>query len=413
MIANRNREGDMRASLRFLAVAALSVALAACGANKASIFRDYEAYDSDTGERTNSVLIDAKQRAILAAPAGTAELDDKAFRRDVYLCAEPSPDALSAISSTFAGSLGGVFGPGKEVQGALAAALSETASELGKRNATIQLLRDGLYRQCEAYMNGLIDKTYYEEIAHKYVNAMVTLLAIEELTPGAATATQIGVADGATVSADAESEVSPAAPAATEGEAGDQPATGTETETPPPQGAGTGQDQGGSASGQASAPAPTVSVNLPGAGTKIDPHVSAAVNSMVTFFLVKDTVDFCLRKLSALSREAGGTAATASAAAFAETCEFVVREHMAAQGEVSRAAGASAVGGTFGRDSCGDALKSFWQPGGIFDQDNQSKIEQAMADLGIGVSLPFLINTAESAEDRQKVGQKLNLPDCL
>jgi hypothetical protein len=87
---------------------------------------------------------------------------------------------------------------------------------------------------------------------------------------------------------------------------------------------------------------------------------------------------------------------------------------MLVQGEVSRAAGVSAAGGTFDRDACGTALKSFWQPGGGgFDDDNRKKIEQAMAEVGVGVSLPFLINTAESAEDRKKVGQKLNLPDCL
>jgi hypothetical protein len=258
---------------RSLAVAALSAVLAACGANRASIFRDYEAYDGDTGQRTSSVLIDAKQRAILSAPAGRAEMRDAEARRDVYLCAEPSPDALSAISSTFAGSLGGLFGPGKEVQGALASALSETASELGKRNATIQLLRDGLYRQCEAYMNGLIDKFYYEQIANKYVNAMVTLLAIEELTPSAAMIAEVGAADGATVGAGTEAAVSSGAPAATDGEAGDQAATGPQTGTPAPEGSGAGQGQGGGASGQASAAAPTVSVNLPGTAARIDPHV--------------------------------------------------------------------------------------------------------------------------------------------
>ena len=79
----------------------------------------------------------------------------------VFICAEPSPDALSAISSVFSGSGSfSIFGKA-EGSGGVAAALKEAAEELGSRNATIQLLRDGLYRQCEAYLNGMIDRKTY------------------------------------------------------------------------------------------------------------------------------------------------------------------------------------------------------------------------------------------------------------
>jgi len=124
----------MRRYADHLCVIAFALVTASCGANFSSIFRSYDAYDNRLGApETQSVLIDAKQRAILAAPVDSASWkdSDKSRARKVLLCAEPSPDALSAISSTFAGSFGGVFGPGKEVQASLAQAFTETASQLG------------------------------------------------------------------------------------------------------------------------------------------------------------------------------------------------------------------------------------------------------------------------------------------
>ena len=105
------------------------------------------------------------------------------MKRVAFVCAEPSPDALSAISAAFSGGLV-LTRKGMESRQSLANTVQETAKQLGTRNATIQLLRDGLYRQCEAYMNGLIDKEDYSWIANKYINAMVVLLAIEEITRG-------------------------------------------------------------------------------------------------------------------------------------------------------------------------------------------------------------------------------------
>ncbi len=58
---------------------------------------------------------------------------------------------------------------------------SEAATELGVRNATIQILRDVFYRECEAYMNGAIDAGDYKAKTDRF-DGMVTLLAVEGLT---------------------------------------------------------------------------------------------------------------------------------------------------------------------------------------------------------------------------------------
>lgn len=381
---------------RVLSVAVLGVALAGCGANFGSIFRSYEA----DGKTTN-VLVDAKQRAILSAPADKVEPIDKSRKRDVFHCAEPSPDALSAITSNFAGSFGGIFGPGKEVQGALAQAFSETASELGRRNATIQLLRDGLYRQCEAYMNGLIDQRYYEQIANKYVNAMLVLLATEEITPSAAKAVQIAAQPGSVVSADTRVVVPPQQ-AETAPEQPEQPAEPTaEGEEGAPAG-------GGTATGTAKAPPPTVSVNLPDKGEKVEQHVSVAVNTMVTWFLTKDTVDYCLRGLFAGKTPEGDSLD----AAFVEVCKEVIRQQMAQQGDVAAAFAARTSAGTFGEDDCTEAIRSFWKPGGVFNSDRLRAIEAAMSEVGVEASLPLLLSAQELATQRMQVGAKLGLDAC-
>ena len=148
----------------FRAIYCLAAAgfLAACTANDTAVFRTF---DIDSGD-DRSIVIDAKQRTIISARRYDGE------EREIQkFCAEPSPDALSAISSSFATALSvGLTGAG-EGAGSLGTALSEAASEIGKRNATIQILRDGFYRMCEASLNDSFDANYNLH-ANKLLNSM-------------------------------------------------------------------------------------------------------------------------------------------------------------------------------------------------------------------------------------------------
>ena len=49
----------------------------------------------------------------------------------------------------------------KNLAAGLGASSSETSASIGLRTQTITLLRDGLYRLCEAYMNGAVDEIQY------------------------------------------------------------------------------------------------------------------------------------------------------------------------------------------------------------------------------------------------------------
>ena len=150
----------------------------------------FRSFDIDSGE---SLSLDAKQRLVLATYKG-----GKSGNRKI-VCAEPSPDAFSATSASAAASTAFTFptllpGGGQGTtsgSGGIAAATSESAASIGLRTQTIQLLRDGLYRACEAYMNGAIDQHQYNIILLNIDKLMVTLLGIDAIggTPKAAPAT--------------------------------------------------------------------------------------------------------------------------------------------------------------------------------------------------------------------------------
>jgi hypothetical protein len=69
-----------------------------------------------------------------------------------------------------------------EAQLAFQHAVAEQVAYIGVRNSTIQLLRDGLYRACEAYMNGAIGDFGYALFLANYGRLMVALLTAEGLT---------------------------------------------------------------------------------------------------------------------------------------------------------------------------------------------------------------------------------------
>jgi hypothetical protein len=123
----------------------------------------YRTPDLDSGR---SVVLDAEQWAVLNHDDG-----------DV-VCAMPSPDALAAAAAS--GSLSVDNGAG--VSGGAAGALGESAASIGLRTQSIQLLRDALYRMCEAYANEGMDGYEYGIMMRRFQSSMVAILAIEQLT---------------------------------------------------------------------------------------------------------------------------------------------------------------------------------------------------------------------------------------
>ena len=111
-----------------------------------------------------------------------------AYEPREYLCAEPSPDVAKVVQAAITASGSGaatVTPPAggtkvdAQVAAQLAASRSEGLAQLTRRIATIQLLRDGLYRACEAYANGAINREIYSAIVSRYDRMMVTMLLAE------------------------------------------------------------------------------------------------------------------------------------------------------------------------------------------------------------------------------------------
>ena len=131
-----------------------------------SVYREFDIKDG-TG-----ALIDIKQRAIIAS-----EIETDLGEQRVVVCAEPSPDALSAYAAEFAAE-----GGNGQVGAAIAAAAQETSAFVGLRTQSIQLLRDAFYRACEGYMAGALSEAQFDILSRRYQRYMVALLGIEQLT---------------------------------------------------------------------------------------------------------------------------------------------------------------------------------------------------------------------------------------
>jgi len=132
----------------------------------------------DIDQSNESLSLDAKQRVVLVTQQGGKNRDQK------IVCAEPSPDALSAIAASASGAaavtIPGTGGGGTTGgTGGFAGGVSESVASLAMRTQTIQLLRDGYYRLCEAYMNGAIDKHQYNVVLVNIDRLMETLLGID------------------------------------------------------------------------------------------------------------------------------------------------------------------------------------------------------------------------------------------
>lgn len=167
----------MELMTRSCAVLVAVVMLGGCGAGGAKTFKKF---NIDKGD---SIAIDATTRVILVTQKGGATNDQ------FVVCGEPSPDAIVASFGAEATVKAAVpQGP----SGALSGEISQTAKSIAVRTATIQLLRDGLYRSCEAVINGMIDKTDYRTILKGIDDVMVVLQAIDSLG---------GLKDGGTASA--------------------------------------------------------------------------------------------------------------------------------------------------------------------------------------------------------------------
>lgn len=134
-------------------------------ANFDSVHRDFNV------SHGNGALIDIKQRAIIATEV------TKDSVTTTRVCAEPSPDALSAYAAEISAKASN-----SQASAGLNAAFQEGSAFVGMRTQSIQILRDFGYRLCESYLSGAISEEQYEISMRRFQKNVVALIAIEQLT---------------------------------------------------------------------------------------------------------------------------------------------------------------------------------------------------------------------------------------
>jgi hypothetical protein len=163
-----------------LTLAGLCVGLGAC-ANLETIDRV-----TDLPSSGRAIHLDAQQRLVLVSKDGT-------------YCAEPSPDALAAYAS----SLGLGISVPSQGAGSAAQALQSAAGSIGLRTQSIQLMRDALYRVCEASADGVLQPLGATLLLARSQDLTAVVVATEQLT-GAVVANQLALTSNASASASAD-----------------------------------------------------------------------------------------------------------------------------------------------------------------------------------------------------------------
>jgi hypothetical protein len=210
----------------------------------------------------------------------------------VITCAEPSPDvAKIAAAAMDASASGSASSAGNAISPALAASLatsrSEALAQLGQRIATVQLLRDGMFRACEAFSNGAIDRSAYSAILSRYDKLMITMLLGEfasntttRIMP--VTLTSSSDSEGTADATAGVPAVAPVAAAPAEGAAAAQPAAASDGT------AGTGSDAKVTSKAKSATQAPTITV-VEAASDR--PAVAAALATMQQTYIDDLNVD--------------------------------------------------------------------------------------------------------------------------
>lgn len=118
----------------------------------------------------STMLTEADTRMISLRP------NPKGGSNPKILCAEPSPDVAKALSLAMQAETKVATPGGTSVGVGAGYASSEALMTLAGRTTTVVALRDGLYRACEAYANGIIGRSAYAMILSQYGDLLVTLM---------------------------------------------------------------------------------------------------------------------------------------------------------------------------------------------------------------------------------------------
>jgi hypothetical protein len=152
-----------RKTIALIGLLAGSLIVSGC-ANMTHLTRTRSMGKEDQYGKRQVFFIDAKQRAL--------------FQRQGVVCAEPSPDALSALAA----SQGLTVATPNGTSVGQSLSIAEAAGAIGLRTQSIQLMRDHMYRVCEGYLSGAVSGITFQLMHRRFQTTVVGILAIEQLT---------------------------------------------------------------------------------------------------------------------------------------------------------------------------------------------------------------------------------------
>ena len=129
---------------------------------------------------SDSLLTDINARLLLVTPNTEEKTTSRILRNrpKTIVCAEPSPDALTVYAANFNANKSAP----ESLTLSAGASYNSTGLYVGNRTQTVQLLRDQMYRLCEAYANGIIDSGTYEMMMTRSQRYTVALALIDSAT---------------------------------------------------------------------------------------------------------------------------------------------------------------------------------------------------------------------------------------
>jgi hypothetical protein len=168
--------------MKMLATALVATLLAGCAIfkpNKAE--RDYSVLGAATGSNPGLIFTTADVRLILRRR--------NPVTHRMVTCTEPSPDVAAALSTV---TQLAIQGGNKAANGqiGLTDGSAEAVTELAGRTTALLALRDGLYRTCEAYANGVLGAEAYALVLARYGQLMTTLFLGQDIASTASAGPQ-------------------------------------------------------------------------------------------------------------------------------------------------------------------------------------------------------------------------------
>lgn len=159
--------------MRSFLVASAAVALCSCSILDTDVQRGYEL---GPGWTTGSAFTTADVRMVTQRT--------HPLLGNQIVCTEPAPDVAKALSTAAALSAQGGNGVASGGFGASGSS-AEALAELAGRSTALLGLRDGLYRACEAYANGVLGQDAYALVLTRYGQLMTTLFLGQDITGAA------------------------------------------------------------------------------------------------------------------------------------------------------------------------------------------------------------------------------------